>query len=90
MNNQQRRCLTPMLLTFIMMLIIVTFCNQILLADAPEEKVWKDAPSKAEPEKIGPRTQQVQLDKYKNFIYVSTSKGSDKNIGFSRSEPFKT
>ncbi len=90
MNNQQRRCLTPMFLTFIMMVITAAFYNQILLADAPEEKVWNDAPTKGEPDKIGPRTEQVQLDKYKNFIYVSTSKGSDKNNGLSRSAPFKT
>ena len=63
MNNQQRRCLTPMFLTLILMVITVTLSTQILLADAPEEKVWTDAPSKAEPEKIGPRTEQVQLDK---------------------------
>ena len=60
MNNHQRCRLIPMLLALILMVITVMFCNQKLLADAPEEKVWNDAPTKAEPEKIGPRTEPVQ------------------------------
>ncbi|MHC4758481.1 MAG: hypothetical protein ACYTE8_07470, partial [Planctomycetota bacterium] len=90
MNNHPRCHLTKNLSAFIATLFIMTFSSHILLADAPEEKVWEDTPSKAEPAKIGPQNESFPLAKYQHVLYVSASKGSDTAQGLSRGDALKT
>ena len=48
-------------------------CAPLLLADAPEELLWKDIQRCSQPEMIGPRNQPVDLKKYAVIQYVSGS-----------------
>jgi len=49
----------------------------VIRADAPEDKVWSDAPKKSEPCEMGPRNGRVEPDRYHQILYVSANRGDD-------------
>lgn len=92
MDRMFRRILTKkytaMLLGMLLVCLIIN--GSRVFADAPEDKVWEDAPAKSEPGKIGPRNEKVALGAYQQVIYVSASGGSDTRGSGTRIKPFKT
>jgi hypothetical protein len=57
----------------------------VVCADAPEEKVWSDAPEKSEPSKMGPLNEAIDLNRYHHVRHVSqqadTAEGGDGSAG---------
>jgi len=57
-------------------------------ADAPEEKVWSDAPQKRTPSEIGPQNRAVELNKYQQVRYVSQTASADRPGDGSAGKPW--
>lgn len=65
-------------LTCCLVAVCVCLPARVIRADAPEEKVWSDAPQKSEPSKIGRQNRGVELSRYQQIRYVSHQTGIDR------------
>jgi hypothetical protein len=59
-------------------------------ADAPEDEIWEDAPTKSEPTLLGPQDEPVEVSRYQQILYVSRAAGSDRDGDGSAAKPFKS
>jgi hypothetical protein len=75
-------------LTCCLIVVCAFLPARVIRADAPEEKVWSDAPQKSEPSKIGRQNRAIELSRYQQIRYVSHQTGNDRAGDGSADKPW--